>query len=129
MAGRITIYTSQTFSPDVKYLYCPRCKELRVKPWYSLRDRCARCYSDSKVIPIPSSVFTYLVYVTMVICFVILYLYTRNDDDTYLYVAIAFAFVMAASQIVDLMRGEKYARARIKVAHSDTDAMKKKGWK
>jgi len=126
MACQITIYTTQSFSLRVKYLYCPKCKELRVKPWYSIRDRCARCYGDTKVIPIPPSVFTYVVYVTMGICFVLLYLYSRNNEDTYFYVAIAFAVVMAASQIKELIRGERYARARIKVTRSDVDTMKKK---
>lgn len=112
----------------MKYLYCPKCKELRVKPWYTIRDRCARCYGDSRVIPIPPSVFTYVVYVTMLACFALLFLYTRNDDDTYLYVAIALAVVMGAAQVKDLFRGEKYARTKIKITHSDTKTMKGKGW-
>jgi len=110
----------------VKYLYCPKCKELRVKPWYSFRDRCARCYGELRVIPIPSSVFTYVVYVTMAVAFVLLYLYTRNEDDVFLYIAIVFAVVMAGAQVVDLSRGEKYAKAKIKMTQSDVKAMKEK---
>lgn len=113
----------------VKYLYCPKCKELRVKPWYSIRDRCARCYGDVRVIKIPPSVFTYTVYVTTVVALVLLYMYTRNDEDTYFYVAIVVAAVMVVAQIKENLRGEKYAKARIKVTQSDTKAMKDKGWK
>lgn len=94
-----------------------------------MRDRCARCYGNLSVIPIPPSVFTYVVYVTMAVAFVLLYMYTRNDDDLYLYIAIVFAVVMAGAQVVDLSRGEKYARAKIKMTQSDTKAMKDKGRK
>ncbi|MGD9962433.1 MAG: hypothetical protein AB7S97_00815, partial [Thermoplasmata archaeon] len=91
--------------------------------------RCARCYGDTRVIPIPPSVFTYVVYVTMAVCFALLFLYSRNDEQLYLYVAILFAFVMAGAQVKELVRGEKYAKAKIRVTQSDTGSMKGRGWK
>jgi uncharacterized protein (DUF983 family) len=112
----------------VKYLYCPRCKELRVKPWYSLRDRCARCRDDVRVINIPRTISTYAVYVLTAAAFAAVYTYTRLDDRFYLWVGLALVVAMMVIQFKDLSRGEKYARAKIRVTHSDQDLMKKKGW-
>jgi hypothetical protein len=113
----------------VKYLYCPKCKELRVKPWYSMTERCSRCLGDVRAIEIPRGPMTYLVYLLAVVAMTLAYLYTREDDDLFLYAAVAFTVAMGVVQFKELIRGERYARAKIKVTRSDVPAMRKKGWK
>lgn len=110
----------------MKYLYCPKCKELRVKPWYSMRDRCARCLGDVRVIPIPSGVLTYVMYGLAAVAMVFAYLYMQEDDDLYIFVAVVFAVAMGIAQFKELTRGEKYARAKIRLTHSDRVAQDKK---
>lgn len=111
----------------MKYLYCPKCKELRVKPWYSLRDRCARCHNDVRVIDVPKTATTYAVYVLAAGAFAAVYAYTRLDDRYYLWLGLALVVAMMALQFKDLLRGEKYAKAKIKITKSDID-LRKKGW-
>lgn len=113
----------------MKYLYCPKCKELRVKPWYSMRDRCARCGRDVRVIEVPRTLATYAVYVLTAGAFALVYMNTREDVSMYLYLAIVLVVAMMVIQFKELVRGERYARTKIKVTHSDADAMRKKGWK
>jgi uncharacterized protein (DUF983 family) len=113
----------------VKYLYCPKCKELRVKPWYSIRDRCSRCLGDVKVIDVPRGPLTFVVYALAAVAIVLAYLYTRLDEDLYIYVAVAFTVAMGIVQFKELVRGERYARAKIRVTRSDLPAMRKKGWR
>jgi len=125
MAG-IIVYTSLPFSLSVKYLYCPNCKELRVKPWYSIKDRCARCHGDVRSIEIPRASWTYVVYVLAAAAFALVYANTRNEEPMFLYAAIALVVAMMVVQFKELARGERYARAKIKVTRSDSDIMKKK---
>lgn len=111
----------------MKYLYCPNCKELRVKPWYSMRDRCARCLGDVRVIPIPNSALTYAVYVLAAVAVVFAYLYMQDYGDLYIYAAALFTAAMGIIQFRELTRGERYARTKIKMTRSDRAALDKKG--
>lgn len=113
----------------MKYLYCPKCKELRVKPWYSMTDRCSRCLGPVKAIDIPRGPLTYIVYVLAAVAMTLAYLYTRQEEQLYLYFAVVFTVAMGVAQFKELVRGEKYARAKIKVTKSDVPAMRKKSWR
>lgn len=110
----------------MKYLYCPKCKELRVKPWYSFKDRCARCHIDVRVMEVPRTVLSYAIYVLMAIAFALVYMNSRGAEDIYLYLAVVIVAVMMVVQWSELSRGQKYARSKIKVTKSDTIAMKEK---
>lgn len=112
----------------MKFTYCPRCKELRTKPWYALKDRCARCAGDVVLIPIPPAAMTYAVYALVGICFVLVYYGSKADDKLMIYAALAGVVAAMVLQFLELSRGEKYARTRIKPTKSDAAALKKKGW-
>jgi hypothetical protein len=112
----------------VKFTYCPKCKELRTKPWYAYKDRCARCAGDVAVIPIPPSPLTYVVYALVVICFVLVYFGNSEDNQILLYGAVIGVVAAMVIQFFELARGEKYARAKIKPTKSDVDLLKAKGW-
>ena len=113
----------------MKYLYCPKCKELRVKPWYTLTDRCPRCRGSVRVIEVPRSFGTYAVYILTAAAFALVYLNTQQGNGVFLYVALGLVVIMMIIQFMELSRGEKYARTKIKVTHSDLDALRKKGWR
>lgn len=113
----------------MKYLYCPKCKDLRVKPWYSMRDRCSRCLGDVTAIEIPRGPLTYAVYALAAVAVVLAYLSTKTGDRLYIYAALVFTVAMGAVQFKELMRGERYAKAKIKVTKSDLPQMRKKGWR
>jgi hypothetical protein len=114
---------------SVKFLYCPKCKELRVKPWYSIRDSCTRCRGDVRVIEVPRTIWSYTVYGLTVVIFVAVYLNTRSDDSFYLYTAIILLISLAVIQLREVVRGERYARSKIKVTKSDLAKMRRKGWR
>ena len=114
---------------DVKYLYCPKCKELRVKPWYSVTDRCSRCRGDVRVIEVPRTARSFAVYAMMGAALVFAYLHLQTDTAVYLYSAVAFIVITMVLQFQEVLGGERYARAKIKITHSDSDAMRKKGWR
>lgn len=112
----------------MKFTYCPKCKELRTKPWYAYRNRCARCSGDLAVIPIPAGPITYAVYALVAICFVLVYIGNRDDDQLLVYSAVAGVIAAMVLQFFELVRGEKYARAKVKPTKSDVDVLKAKGW-
>jgi len=112
----------------VKFTYCPKCKELRTKPWYAWRDRCARCVGEVVVIPIPPGPLTYVVYALVGVGFALAYVGSREDNRLMVYAAVAAVVALFAIQFFELARGEKYAKAKIKLTKSDAPALKKKGW-
>lgn len=113
----------------VKYLYCPSCKELRVKPWYSITDRCTRCRGDVRVIKVPRTAFSYVIWGLMLASFGLLFLHTRSDNNQYLYVAVALVVVLMIVQFKELARGHRYAMSKIRITSSDLNEMRKKGWR
>lgn len=112
----------------VKFVYCHKCKELRVKPWYSMRARCARCRYDAREISIPRTVLSYVMYAFVLAVFVTIFLYTRTDSSIYLYGGIAGLIGCFIVQALEITRGERIARSRIKATKSDAPAFRKKGW-
>ncbi len=113
----------------MKFLYCPNCKELRVKPWYAIRNRCQICFGDATVIQIPPNWMTYATYVLYVLvpAFIGVYVYGHIQD--FLYFGIAGLAALMIVSYIDISRGEEYARSKIKVAGSDSGDFKKRGWK
>jgi len=93
-----------------------------------MRDRCARCHNDVRVIDVPRSILTYMVYLLTAVAFALIFLHTREDNSLLLYAAVALVVVMMVIQFKELARGEKYARSKIKITSSDKEALRKKGW-
>ena len=114
----------------MKFLYCPKCKELRVKPWYSLRDRCTRCHGDVRVITIPRTPWTYAIYGLTIGTFITVYFHTQSDPDdySYLYVSIGFLIALMVIQFREVIKGDRLARSKVKITKSDRDQMRRKGW-
>ena len=112
----------------MKFVYCAKCKELRVKPWYARRVRCARCRGEGKEITVPKSGLSYLTYVMMVFVTAAALINVNTGDDLYFYLAIVGVGALLAIQFIDMSRGEKYARARIRPTTSDIDEFRKRGW-
>jgi len=123
-----SIYTSLVHGEGVKFVYCPKCKELRVRPWYSLRAWCSRCRESGREIPVPRTVYTYVLYALIFGTFALVYMYTDSDQMIFLLggiVGLVGAFVIQAFEI---SRGERFARAKIKATKSDVPGFQKKGW-
>ena len=113
---------------DVKFLYCPRCKSLRVKAWYAIRDRCEMCFSDAVVIKIPFTWYLgmlYVLYIASPGC-VLVYVYT--DEILYLYSGIVLLAAMIFVSLYAISKGEEYAKGRIKMTIGDTAEFRKRGW-
>jgi hypothetical membrane protein len=112
----------------VKFLYCPRCKDVKVKNWYQIKDKCPVCFSDATPIKVPNTWKTYMLYVLYVVAPAMLLMYVWNDDKRYLYAAFVVVFVMMAITWVELGRGRAYARAKVKITAQNSDQFRKRGW-
>jgi hypothetical protein len=121
------IYTTLTNGGSVKFIYCPRCKELRVKPWYSLRAWCSRCRDEGREIRVPKSILTYILYAMILVVFAFVYMYTDSRSAVHLIGAVVGLVASFVIQAVELSRGEKQARARIKTTKADAAASRSKG--
>ena len=113
---------------SVKYLYCPKCKELRAKSWYQIRNKCQLCFSDATAIPIPNTWMTYLLYALYVLTPGLVLVYVYDDDKSYLYAAVVLLVIMFIVSWLEVGRGLTYARAKIKVTSTDVDNFRKRGW-
>jgi phage FluMu protein Com len=122
------INTSQAFRLAVKFLYCAKCKDVRVKAWYQMRPRCPRCMRDATMIVVKNSPLTYLTYALYFIVLGLVAYSLRTDDKTFLYYAIVGLAVAVIAAYVDMARGEKLARKRVKIADSDTATFRRRGW-
>ncbi|MEM0344107.1 MAG: hypothetical protein QXJ32_08340 [Thermoplasmata archaeon] len=111
----------------MKYLYCPRCKDLRVKSWYAIRDRCVMCFGPATPIKIPNTWMTYALYALYVITPALILIYVSKDDRDYLYAAVvALAFMIVFSWI-EIGRGLAYARTKIKMPASNVSESRGRG--
>lgn len=113
---------------SVKFVYCPKCKELRVKPWYSVRAWCSRCREHGREIPVPRTALTYVLYALILVVFGMVYTYTRSDEVIFLLGSILGLVGAFIIQAVEISRGERIARAKIKATKSDAQKFRKKGW-
>jgi hypothetical protein len=101
----------------VKFCYCPDCKDLHPKNWYSGRT-CERCRGTCAVIAIPTSVFGYLMYSFTILALVMIGLYLMGNNWALsdltiplIFVAIVGSFVCS---FIDIGRGTKLAYERIR---------------
>jgi hypothetical protein len=111
----------------VKFVYCPKCKELRVKPWYGFRARCARCREDGREIATPRTALSFVLYAMILIVFLLVYMYTDSHNSIFLIGGIGALIASFAIQAVEISRGERYARARIRTTKADAAASRTKG--
>ncbi len=111
----------------MKFLYCPQCKQLHVKPWYSIRNRCIGCMGDARVIEVPNSWMTYTAYVLYVVIPVLVVLYVTSHVMIWIYGAVVLLVVMIALAYRDIVRGERIAKARIKVTEADSSRFRSRG--
>lgn len=100
---------------------------MRVKPWYSLRAWCSRCRDEGREIRVPKSILTYILYAMILVVFALVYMYTDSRSAVYLIGAIVGLVASFVIQAVELSRGEKQARARIKTTKADAAASRSKG--
>ncbi len=112
----------------MKYLYCPRCKELRVKAWYQRSDYCSRCNGPATAIPIPSNWMTYLTYVLYVVVPALVAIYIYTDTRYFIWLAIVGLGIMMVVSYADISRGAVYAKKKIRVTDSDVDLFRRRGW-
>ena len=112
----------------MKYLYCPRCKDLRVKSWYQIKDKCQICFADATAIKIPSSWRTYVVYVLYILTPALVLVSVYNDDKAYLYAAVVLFVFMFILAWLELSRGLAYAKTKIKVTSANMKDFRKRGW-
>ena len=123
------INTARSFHSIVKYLYCPKCKELRVKAWYARRNRCSRCYGDATAIRVPNSWLTYVIYGLYVIVPALAAVYLTTDVRPYIWLSIGGIILMMVLSFADVSRGAAYAKKRIKVTDGDLHEFRKRGWR
>lgn len=123
------INTARSFHSIVKYLYCPKCKELRVKAWYERRNRCSRCYGDATAIRVPNSWLTYLVYGLYVIVPAPVAVYLTTHVRPYIWLSLGGVILMMVVSFADMSRGAAYAKKRIKVTDGDLQGFRKRGWR
>lgn len=112
----------------MKYLYCPRCKELRVKAWYQIKDKCQICFSDARSIKIPNTWMTYLLYALYVVTPSLVLVSVYIDDRSYLYAAVVLLVFMFIVSWLEIGRGLIYAKTKIKVASANVADFRKRGW-
>ena len=112
----------------MKFTYCPKCKEVLVKPWYATRSICARCRGDTREIVVPRGPLTYLMYALVGVVFVLIYLNSQMGNAFLLYGALGAMVLMMIVQFVELSRGSKVAKARVRPTRSDLPEFRKKGW-
>ncbi len=70
MSLKINLSTVPHLWP-VKFCYCPECKELHPKNWYSGRS-CERCNGTCAVITVPTSFVGYLMFVFSILAVVLI---------------------------------------------------------
>lgn len=129
MHGRLPalIYTTFANREGVKFVYCPRCKELRVKPWYTTRSRCARCRDEGREIVTPRTALTFVLYAMVMAVFALVYMYTSSDNSIFLIGGIVGLVIAFVVQAIEISKGERYARSKIKTTKADAAALKAKG--
>ncbi len=123
------INTARSFHSTVKYLYCPKCKELRVKAWFEFQNRCSRCRGIATPIMIPRSWLTYLTYVFYVVVPTLVAIYLITNIRLYVWLSLGGVILMMVISFADVSRGAVYAKKRIKVTDGDLREFRKRGWR
>lgn len=101
----------------MKFCYCPECKELHPKNWYSGRS-CDRCRGTCVIITVPTSFVGYLMYAFSVLAVVLIALDLLGTEWALsgysiplIFVVIIAAFVCA---FIEIGRGTDRAYERIR---------------
>jgi hypothetical protein len=124
----LEIYSARTFFCDVKFLYCPKCKELRAKAWYQMRPRCSRCIGPATEIAVRNGPLTYLTYFLYFFVPGLVILSITWDDRTYLWYAVAGLVVMVVVAMTDIGRAQAIAKKRVRITSSNLHEFRKRGW-
>lgn len=112
----------------MKFLYCPRCKEVRAKAWFQIRPMCSRCNGLATEIVIPNGTLTYLMYFLYFFVPGLVAVSIAIDQRVYLWYAIAGLVLMVAVAMADLGRGQKLAKKKVRIASSDVHEFRRRGW-
>jgi prepilin signal peptidase PulO-like enzyme (type II secretory pathway) len=112
----------------VKFLYCPKCKELRPKAWFSISNTCMSCRGPARVILIRATTLTYVKYALWVAVMALIAVHLKLEDRFYLWVAVACLLAAMVLAYIDLLRGERKARARIRMTSGDLETFRKLRW-
>lgn len=122
------LYTLSTYWTDVKFLYCPKCKEIRAKTWFQRRNRCLACIGPATLIVVPNGYLTYLNYVLYILAPMFAIISVLTDTRDYIWVAVGLLIVMMISSYLDLVRGEKIARKKVKIGTTSLHEFRRRGW-
>lgn len=77
----------------------------------------------------PRTTESYVIYLLVVLVLALIYVYTNmGREPLFLWTGVGLFIALLVLQFRELSRGEAYARAKIKVTHSDLEKMRKKGW-
>ena len=112
----------------MKFLYCKRCKDIRLKSWYAISNKCPICLSEATPIKIPNTWLTYILYALYVTAPALIVVYAMNDDKQYLWFALVLVIIMMAITWVELGRGREYARAKVKITQQNLGDFRRRGW-
>jgi hypothetical protein len=112
----------------VKYLYCPKCKDLRVKSWYAFNDKCPICFSDANAIRIPNRWLTYVLYALYVLTPALIAVYLLKNQKLYLYTAVVLVVILMVISWIELGRGREYARTKVRKTADNLEHFRKRGW-
>lgn len=101
----------------MKFCYCPECKELHPKNWYSGRS-CDRCKGTCAIIVVHTSFVGYLMYVFSILAVVLIVidlLGTRWTLSDYI-IPLIFGAIIAGlvCSFIEIGRGTKLAYERIR---------------
>lgn len=113
------IYTPHAMPTLVKFLYCPKCKDLKPKAWFAISDTCISCLGPARAIPIPAAPLTFAKYALWILVIALVAVHLAVNDRTYLWVAVIGLVAAMILAYVDLQRGERIAKAKIRLTSGD----------
>lgn len=80
------------------------------------------------MIQVPNSIMTYAIYALYLLTPGLVAISLIEDDRNYLYLAVVFLIVMMITSYIDLLRGERYARKKVKIGTSKLHEFRRRGW-
>ena len=75
---------------------------------------------------VPRTFLSFVMYMLVLVIFVAVYMYTDTDEGIFLVSGIVGLVAAFVIQAIEISRGERYARAKIKVTRSDAARARKK---
>jgi hypothetical protein len=96
----------------MQFLYCPDCKQVQPRKWYSLK-RCASCGGEAIVFKVRTGALGYLSIATAVISLILAGMYLVDYDtplgDSIVYAFLLFVLLSFIFMFVELGRTQKVA--------------------